>query len=170
MPTQRSNFRIVPPAPDSAFALAQAEAEARFAQTDEADHLISRGRGGTLPPMEPASREYVDLKTALVSAQNDARFSEVLSEIKGLRQDISGKPSTWQMVGAIFAGAATILGVILAVLAYGGDRFDGGVGIADQRQEQSERDADQDAVIRRLDALLDERSTLSVPAPESPTE
>lgn len=137
---------------------------------EAAQSLKTGGGGGTFGFMEPASKEYVDLKTALTSAQNDARFSEVLSEIRSLRGLVEGKPSTWQMIGAVFAGAATILGVILAALAYGGDRFDGGIGLADQRQEQIQRDADQDAIIKRLDALLATPAKSTGPAPGTPTE
>lgn len=133
-------------------------------------NLKTGGGDDTSGYMEPASKEYVDLKTALTSAQNDARFAEVLSEIRSLRGLVEGKPSTWQMVGAVFAGAATILGVILAALAYGGDRFDGGIGLADQRQEQIQRDAEQDAIIKRLDALLARQATPAAPAPGSPSE
>lgn len=143
---------------------------ADFNDLSHAQTLKTGGGGGTSGFMDPASKEYVDLKTALTSAQNDARFSEVLSEIRSLRDLIEGKPSTWQMVGAVFAGAATILGVILAALAYGGDRFDGGIGLADQRQEQLRRDAAQDALISRLDVLLARQATPLAPAPGNPSE
>ena len=119
---------------------------------------------------EVTTKDYIDRSMDAVRAQNDARFAEVLGEIRGLRQDISEKPSVWQMTGVVFAGAATILGVALAALSYGGDRFDGGVGMADQRFEQIQRDAEQDAIIRRLDAPLDTQPTSSTQAPETPTE
>lgn len=140
------------------------------AETQHGAPLKTGGGGGTSSYMEPASKEYVDLKTALTSAQNDARFAEVLAEMKALGDAIRGKPSTWQMVGAVFAGAATILGVLLAALSFGGDRFDGGVGLADQRQEQLQRDADQDAIIKRLDALLASQAKPDAPAPGTPSE
>lgn len=120
----------------------------------------------TFPTMEPASKEYVDLKAEVVAAQNNARFAEVLAEIKGLRSDIATKPSSWQVWGAALTG----FGAILAVLAFAGDRFDGGISLADQRQEQIQRDTAQDAIIKRLDALLAAQPTQSAPAPESPSE
>lgn len=119
---------------------------------------------------EVTTKDYIDRSMDAVRAQNDARFAEVLSEIRDIRGLIATKPSTWQLVATVFAGAATILGVALAALSYGGDRFDGGVGMADQRFEQIQRDEDQDAIIRRLDALLAEQATLTTPAPETPTE
>lgn len=118
----------------------------------------------------PTTKDYIDRSMDAVRAQNDARFAEVLSEIRDIRGLISSKPSTWQLVATVFAGAATILGVALAALSYGGDRFDGGVNLADQRQEQIQRDAEQDAIIRRLDALLAAQPTPSDRGSGSPTE
>lgn len=105
------------------------------------------------------AKDYIDARADAVRAENESRFSDVLSEIKGLKSLVESKPSTWQMVGAIFGAAATILGVLLAALAFGGDRFDGGLGMAEQRQEQIQRDTDQDAIIKRLDALLSQSTT-----------
>lgn len=117
-----------------------------------------------------STQAYIDRSMDAVRAQNDARFAEVLSEIRDIRGLISSKPSTWQLVATVFAGAATILGVALAALSYGGDRFDGGVGVADQRYEQIQRDAEQDAIIKRLDALLSAQPTPSATASGTPTE
>lgn len=132
---------------------------------------IENATGGDAQVAEGINTQaYIDRSMDAVRAQNDARFAEVLSEIRDIRGLIASKPSTWQLVATVFAGAATILGVALAALSYGGDRFDGGVGIADQRYEQIQRDAAQDAIIRRLDALLAEQPTPTAQAPEGPTE
>ncbi|SET75753.1 hypothetical protein [Paracoccus homiensis] len=117
---------------------------------------------------EISQKDYIDRSMETVRAQNDARFAEVLGEIRGIGQRLqhieSSQLSARQLWGAVLTGAATVLGVMLAALAFGSDRFDGGVGMADQRLEQMQRDAEQDAIIKRLDALIATQA-----APESPT-
>lgn len=96
------------------------------------------------------SKDYIDRSMDAVRAENDAQFAKVLAAIQS-------KPSTWQLVGAVFGAAFTVLGVVLAVLSYGGDRFDGGVSLSEQQQQQIERDKAQDdrlkAILDRLDAM-----------------
>ena len=70
-----------------------------------------------------ADRAYVDAKAEATRAQNDARFAEILARLDRM-------PSNWSMAGMIAAATATIFGGLLAVLAFGGDRFDGGVQAA----------------------------------------
>lgn len=92
-------------------------------------------------------------KVDAVKAQNDARFSEVLSEIRTIKPGASWQ----QMAGVVFAGIT----FIFAILAYASDRFDGGisaVAIKDQVSvEQAKRDASQDA---KLDKIFDAVSKL----------
>lgn len=117
------------------------------------------------------SQSYIDARTDAVRAQNDARFAEVLSEIRnvGTRLDHieKGQISSWQ----VWAAALTVFGAGLAVLAFGGDQFGLGAGLADRQASQIERDQAQDAkldgVISRLDELLVRQTA---PAPVAPQD
>lgn len=120
------------------------------------DALKEPGGGGTSNGMEPASKEYVDLK-----------LEAAMGRIEG---KLASMPSTAAMIATGFTSAVGVIGILLAALAFGGDRFDGGVGLADQRQEQLQRDAAQDAILKRLDALLAAQPTPAPQAPESPSE
>lgn len=126
------------------------------------------------PVPEVTTKDYIDSKVDAVRAQNDARFAEVIGRIDGLSAKLDHLPSTGAMIVTAVTSALAVVGIVLAAMSYGGDRFDGGIGLADQRQEQLVRDQDQDAkldtIITRLDALLDAQSIPPAPAPGSPTE
>lgn len=104
------------------------------------------GGGGT-----SGSMETVDAKIAAAEARTDTKFAE----LRGDLQKFATKGTVW---GAVGSAVAAILGVLLALMAFGGDRFDAGLGQADVRQAQLERDAKQDADVvgmnSKLDALL----------------
>lgn len=98
--------------------------------------------------MDSETKNYLDAKVDAVKAQNDARFTEVLSEIRMIKPG-----ATWQQFAGLLFGAVTF---VFAILAFSSDRFDGGlsaIAIKDQiSSEQDERDAAQDA---RLDRIID---------------
>ena len=81
-----------------------------------------KGGGGGTTTVTPETKRYVDAKTEGTRAQNDARFAEVLTKI-----DTLPKPMTWQQCAAVIASA---LGIMLAILAFAGDRFDGGMSVS----------------------------------------
>lgn len=114
----------------------------------------------TFVRMEPASKEYVDLKL-------DAALAPILAKLDSIEKN---QISPWQVWGAALTG----FGAVLAVLAFGSDQFGLGSGLSDQRFEQLQLDQAQDqkldAVISRIDALLDAQATPAAPALESPTE
>lgn len=109
--------------------------------------------------MDAETQRYVDKSMETVKAQNDARFSEVLGRLDGLKAQIDHAPTplglTQFLVGAISV-AGVVLAVVFSVLAYASDRFDGGLAadaIKDQISlEQIERDKEQDA---KLDQILE---------------
>lgn len=129
------------------------------------------GTGGGGNSVDSETKNYVDAKTEATRAENsaqfahvdsrfsqvdsrfsqvDARFAEVVARLDALH------PATWQQNLAVALSVAiAVLGIILAVLAYSGDRFDGGIAagaIVDQAlAAQSARDDAQD---QKLDALL----------------
>lgn len=83
------------------------------------------GNGGS--SVDEETQRYIDAKTEATRAQNDARFSEVINNIARLSDKIDGMPSAKsQIVSTVATGFAIFLGLI-AILAFAGDRFDGGM-------------------------------------------
>lgn len=120
--------------------------QVRDAQSDRTG-LKPGGGGGTLPPMET-----VDAKIAAAEARTDTKFAELRGDLK----DFASKGTVW---GAM----ATAVAVILAALAFAGDRFDAGVGaggaLAPYAADQKARDDAQD---KKLDLILER-----LPTPQS---
>ena len=130
---------------------------------DQGESLNPSLKGPIMSSMEPASKDYVDLKIEASLAKIEARLSVM--------------PTTGAMLMTAFTSSVAIVGLILAVLSFGGDRFDSGIGLADRINESVEVpqprsgvDDTQAAIINRLDALLAAQSTPSAPAPATPTE
>ena len=113
--------------------------------------------------MDSEIKNYLDAKMDSVKAQNDARFSEVLSRLDGLKD----LPKFWPLVSAIAVATITIIGICVAILSYASDRFDGGLGasaLIDAITEgQAMREEGQDA---KLDKILGKLE--SIPALQSP--
>jgi hypothetical protein len=101
--------------------------------------------GGTSGSMTVPMKDYVDSRDAAVTSDMHAEFAN-------LRADMARLPTT----GTLITTALVIVGIILAAMAFGGDRFSAGISLADQRQQQLQRDAAQDAAAKRNDAKLDE--------------
>ncbi|PJN92796.1 hypothetical protein CNY89_26485, partial [Amaricoccus sp. HAR-UPW-R2A-40] len=68
-------------------------------------------------------------KSAETKAGNDARFAELLAKFDILSAKIDGLPSTWKVIGIVGSALGVSLGIVFAVLAFAGDRFDGGIGV-----------------------------------------
>jgi hypothetical protein len=98
------------------------------------------GSGGSMEQMIPI-KEYVD-----------ARDDAVESRLQQRLDKLSTKTTVWQ-------AAATIIGLLLAALAFGGDRFDGGVGasvlLREQAEKQAKTDQAQDAKLEQMNGKLD---------------
>lgn len=113
-------------------------------------------------------KDYIDAKVEAVRAQNDARFSEIRSDIIALGAKIDAKPvgATWWQNALIVAGA---VGTVFAVLAYASDRFDSGVGSMGAVEEaidaQREINASQDGRLDRILEVLEEQGTKSQESP-----
>lgn len=136
------------------------------------------GVGGGGEEVDTETQRYVDRSMEMVRAQNDARFSEVLSSIKDLKSDLDSKPippSLWQITGIAFAA----IGFTFAILAFASDRFDGGVaasGLVEDAvkrisEAQIARDEAQDETLddiaRNVQMMRDE---LQAPAQRVPLE
>jgi hypothetical protein len=78
----------------------------------------------------------------------DARTDALESRLIGRLDQLAGKSTIWTAV-------ATGTAIILAVLAFAGDRFDAGMGTADLRAAQIQRDDKQDASMRSVNEKLD---------------
>lgn len=94
--------------------------------------------------MQPSMKDYVDAR----DAQN---LAEMKSEFEKLRGDIAKLPTTWVMIGLF----VSVVGLLLAALAFGGTRFSAGLSVADVRQDQLARDAEQDRTVRDINEKLD---------------
>lgn len=99
------------------------------------------GSGGGLF-VDAETKNYLDAKVDAVKAQNDARFAEVrsgldnvLAQISIISSKIDDKPSLAWLIGVGFAGVLAIV----ALLAFGGDRFDGGVQVQSSVSETAVR-------------------------------
>ena len=110
---------------------------------EENETLKRGGGGGMLPPMET-----VDAKIAAAEARTDTKFAELRGDLK----NFASNSTVW---AASATAIVSILGVLLAVMAFGGDRFDAGMGagssIAPYVEQQKKRDAAQD---QKLDEIL----------------
>lgn len=99
--------------------------------------------GGGGGPVEPtvSMREYVDKADEAVELRLNAALGKL--------------PTTATLLGAL----ASAVGIILAILAFGADRFDGGVSassVIDRvRNEQKITDTAQNAKLDMLDSKLD---------------
>lgn len=130
--------------------------EKRYAElTSEDARLKTGGGGGTSDGMDT-----VDAKIAASEARTDTKFAELRGDINTqfaeLRMQLAHMPSKNTLWAAVGTGAAAVLGVLLAIIAFGGDRFDAGMGVADQRQAQLQRDQKQDAALSGIEGKIDQ--------------
>ena len=73
---------------------------------------------------------YIDAKVDAVRAQNDARFAEILSKLNHI-------PQTSTLITTVVGTGVSILALFIAVFAFGGDRFDGGVQLTSASVQQA---------------------------------
>jgi hypothetical protein len=64
----------------------------------------------------------------------------------------------------VWGAGATIIAVVLAAIAFGGDRFDAGMSVADQQADQIIRDGQQDKSVREINDKLDRLIAVQAPA------
>ncbi len=148
--------------------LAKLSSSQQLAKSPTTDYVDSRTTEQA-PRDRPMDREYTDAKMETVRAQNDARFAEVMAKLEIMSRTSITKRELWAATGT---SIAAILGVILAVLAFAGDRFDAGIGFSSQVAEQAAIDASQDAkfdlVIDKLDNVADRLEGLEARLPTAP--
>jgi hypothetical protein len=105
------------------------------------------GSGGGRGPVDPkvSMKDYVD-------ARDDAIESRLSAQLDKL-------PTAASMRNNIWGAALTVLGILLAILAFGGDRFEAGMSVSPQivagQQAQRKTDDSQDARLEMMDRKLD---------------
>ena len=136
-----------------------------FLPLDKTTRIGKGGGSGGGPTVDSETKNYLDAKMDSVKAQNDARFSEVLSRLDGIKD----LPKFWPLVSAIAIASVTIIGICVAILSYASDRFDGGLGasaLVDAiTKEQAQRDEGQDAKLDKIIGKLDSISATQTPNP-----
>lgn len=100
----------------------------------------ARGERSASPPAGPAFHEVLpvmermmDAKIATVAATTDVKLASLKQEITDQTGQI-----VKVIIGTAAGGVFAVLGVMIGVLAYGGDRFDGGIQGASLTVQQSE--------------------------------
>jgi len=121
----------------------------RAVTTSQEPELPLYGGGGN-GPVEPSItiKDYVDARDEAVETRLNSRFDNLPTK------------------GTIWTAVATAAGILAALMAYGGDRFDGGVSVSPTisklQVEQAARDKEQDAKLdlmnQKLDVLIKQTS------------
>lgn len=119
-------------------------------QGNTVEGTASGGMGGGT--VEVSMKDYVDAQDERTRAENAAVFSDVMAELRIIRETAASWRSVW---GAAAAVTVALTGMLLGVLTFGGDRFDGGMaarGLVNPIiEDQKKRDAAQD---RKLGQIL----------------
>lgn len=115
----------------------------------DVEALKHGGGGGTLP-----SVDVVDAKIAASEARTDTKFAE-------LRGDLA----RFATKGTVWGAMGTALGIVLAVAALAGNRFDAGMSVrsgvdqvvGEQRARDEAQDRKLNEILARLPAKGDQR-------------
>lgn len=99
------------------------------------------GGGGDGIDQSVSIKDYVDARTDAVESRINLKLSGLATK------------------GSVWGAAGTVLGIILAVLAFGSDRFNGGLSVslvvAEAQKAQAETDKKQDAQLAVMNDKLD---------------
>ncbi|MFP5076715.1 hypothetical protein ACLE20_05360 [Rhizobium sp. YIM 134829] len=104
-------------------------------------------------------------------AEHTAHVNQALTRMQGdvsaIQVELKHMPTTWTMITTMGGFSAAVVGVILGVMSFASDRFDGGFAMgsglsapfeairAENRQLVAEQSKRIDALDRKLDVLID---------------
>lgn len=104
--------------------------------------------------MEPTMKDYVDARIGESQARLDAKLSEIVAEIRILQGNSLTLRGSWYQTAAIIL---TIGALLVGILGFGGDRFDGGMNassvVQGVRQSQAELSGRVDGLSGRMDEM-----------------
>ena len=97
----------------------------------------------------------MDAKIAAAEARTDTKFAELRGDLKDFLKRSDFDNATRVTRANIWGAALTLLGIVLAALAFGGGRFDAGMGARSMVESVvSQQHARDDAQDRKLDEIL----------------
>lgn len=108
------------------------------------------GSGGGDGMSDFGAKDYVDARLEASGAKIESQISAVLAEIKIIRETVSTRSTVW---GAALTIIVSVVGIVAAFLAFGGDRFDGGVQLTASSVEYAigaKQQAEQNAIQMKL--------------------
>jgi len=128
---------------------------ARAKSSEAAGHALGdggsnggSGGGGSFSLLPFSIKDYFDAR----EQATEFRFSERLD-------GLPTRETVWNVSVMVPGGIITALTLFMGVLAFGGDRFDGGLNLPpsmhEARLEQHDIDAAQDARLNRIEGRLD---------------
>ena len=98
--------------------------------------------------MDAEIKDYVDARTEATRAQNDAQFAKIMAKLDQV-------PTRWEQMKWVIGSTITIVTVIVAVLAFGGDSFQSGAAAmksifesSDEARRTGEANAEDIAAIK----------------------
>ena len=119
-----------------------------------------------------STQSYIDRSMDAVRAQNDARFSDVLSEVRAINVKLDHVPTTRAMIGSIIGGIVAAVTIGIGVMALFGASFNSGFSLSNIRATEERIDREQneriDGILTRMDAFI--ASQEPVPTQPSPQQ
>ena len=117
--------------------VAHIAAHGDFSHRSARPEAAGGGNGGGMF-VDPVIKHYIDSRDEVTRAQNDARFAEILAKLDRAATAEGLRNLTVTMAIAIVATGTGIIGIMIALFAFGADRFGGGTPAASLIYEQSD--------------------------------
>ena len=99
-------------------------------QPSPGDTISTGGGSGGGSGVTIDVKEYVDAKTEAVRAQNGEQTARLESKLDIIHNELLGLPRIWTLIATVASAPAVGVVIIISVLAFAGDRFDGGVQLS----------------------------------------
>lgn len=139
---------------DAKLATVEARTDAKFAELkgeitsgqERIATMFAELRADLATQQGATNTAIADLRGDLKTAQSDTQ-----GKFDTVKASVDAKPGKFE----IWSGFVALFVAFVAILAFGGDRLSTGIGLADQRQEQLERDREQDNSSTQINSKLD---------------